>query len=122
SALMALNALDDAYPLRFQHPVVRGAVYAAVAPAERLALHARAARLLDARGAPLERVAGHLLAVEPAGDSWVFEQLRRTAAEAVARGAPDAAVTYLERAVREPPPSHQRADVLAELGVAELHA
>ena len=46
---------------------------------------------------------------------------RRPSAQ-LAQGAPEAAVTYLRRALEEPPPSDERLDVLYELGVAELNS
>ena len=42
------------------------------------------------------------------------------AADALARGAPAAAVAWLARALAEPPPPGGRAEVLLELGSAEL--
>ena len=47
------------------------------------------------------------------------EQLRGAAREAVPRGAPDASVTYLRRALEEPPSPENRPGVLLELGLAE---
>src|SRR5690606_34751893 len=48
------------------------------------------------------------------------EQLRASAAAAVGRGAPAAAVGYLRRALAEPPPSEARIAVKRELGLALL--
>ena len=48
--------------------------------------------------------------------------LRAAAAEALDRGAPDVAADLLARALEEPPPAEQRAEILAALGTAELHA
>ena len=42
------------------------------------------------------------------------------AADALARGAPAAAAAWLRRALAEPPPPEVEAEVLLELGTAEL--
>jgi Tetratrico peptide repeat len=63
-------------------------------------------------------VAAHLLIIHPAGDSFVVGTLCRAAGQAFARGAPDSAVSYLERCVQEPPAENERADVLFQLGAA----
>src|SRR5919112_5766267 len=79
----------------------------------------RAARLLVASGAGVEQVCAHLLMAPPSGDSTLVDTLRSAARRARATAAPGSAVQYLERALREPPPAHVRAGVLAELGYAE---
>jgi DNA-binding CsgD family transcriptional regulator len=122
---VAIDALEreeiaGGRPLRFIHPLVGTAIYGELAPAARSLEHARAARVLADAGADAGRVASHLLHVEPAGDAWAVERLRRAAREAIRDGAPDAAVPWLERALAEPPPGGERAAVLHELGAAEL--
>ena len=109
-------------PLEFAHPIVRGAVAQQLYPPERAQLHLRAARLLEREGADAERLAPHLLATDARADPWVVDVLRRGAARNVARGAPDAAVRYLRRALDEPPDAASRASLLAELGRAEVRA
>ena len=64
--------------------------------------------------------ARHLLETHPDGDNWVVQQLRAAAGETLRAGAPDAARSYLARALREPPPFEDRAAVLYELGSASL--
>lgn len=120
--LISAQLLADARPLGFVHPLVRAAVLGAVPAPELAALHARAARLLAADGADDDSVAAQLLLSEPAGDEWVVGELRGAATLALARGAPDAAVRYLRRALREPPRRGERGAVSAELGVALLRA
>ncbi len=105
--------------LEFVHPLVRSAVYGDLPPAERARWHARAAQLQAGEGAPAEEIAPHLLASFPERDQSTVEQLRRTAALARARGAPELAVAYLSRALAEPPTPSSRAEVLLELGAAE---
>jgi DNA-binding CsgD family transcriptional regulator len=118
-ALRAGRILADARALEFVHPIIRSAVHGQLSPAARSAGNDRAARLLAAEDAPVERVAAHLLACEPRGSEWACERLREAAREAVPRGAPDASVTYLRRALEEPPSADSRPAVLLELGLAE---
>jgi DNA-binding CsgD family transcriptional regulator len=117
--LRAGRILADTRTLRFVHPIIRRAVHEQLSPAERAAGHERAAYMLAAEDAAPERVAAHLLATEPHGSEWVCDRLRDAAREAVPRGAPDASVTYLRRALEEPPDPESRPGVLLELGLAE---
>ena len=110
------------HPLEFVHPLVRAAVYAGLGPAGRSLHHARAARLLDVEPGPPERVAAQLLRCQPAGDPWAYERLVAAARLAFARGAADAAATYLRRALDEPPPPRSRSAVLLDLAAAEFRA
>jgi tetratricopeptide (TPR) repeat protein len=104
--------------LGFVHPLVRAAVYEGLSGTERLAGHARAARLLSRGGEAAERVAAHLLRIPPAADSFVVATLRQAANEAFARGSPENAMSYLERCLQEPPDDTERADILLQLGTA----
>jgi DNA-binding CsgD family transcriptional regulator len=106
--------------LAFVHPLVRAAVYLELEPAGRSGLHREAARLLSEQSASAEEVASHLLAADPAGDPWVTETLRRAGREAAATGALDAAITYLRRALAEPPPPDAIVPVRLELGELEV--
>ena len=105
-------------PLGFVHPLVQAAVYRDLAPGERELSHQRAARLLLERGAPAEQVAAHVLAVPVYGEPWVVDVLRAAAREALAKGAPDAAIVSLRRALGEPQPPEVRHALLFELGRA----
>jgi DNA-binding CsgD family transcriptional regulator len=120
--LEVAGILEHARPLTFAHPIVRAAVYGELSGAERAAAHRRAAELLYADASAAERAAEHLLATEPAGDPWVVDRLAAAARVAVASGAPDSAVTYLRRALAEPPPPEARGARLLELGLAEVSA
>ncbi len=122
ASLMADGIIEGDRALRYVHPLVRSVVYQDLAPPLRQRWHARAARLLDADGAPAGEVTVHLLAAGPAGDSWVVARLRTAAADARTRGAPDIARLCLERALAEPPPARARPEVLAELGLSEVRA
>jgi DNA-binding CsgD family transcriptional regulator len=118
--LAALGILKPADRLEFAHPIVREAVYADMGPRERAGAHARAALILAEAGAPDERVAAQLVEADPAADAERVELLRRVAAGALVQGAPAAAAAWLRRALAEPPPAEARAEVLLELGSAEL--
>jgi DNA-binding CsgD family transcriptional regulator len=117
--LAAAEILRPDMPLGFVHPLVRAAVYQDIAPGERQRQHARAARLLTEAGAPLDQVAAHLLASPGDGDETTVETLVRAARGALARGASESAVSYLERALEEPPRAGERTALLLELGVAQ---
>src|SRR5262249_2592227 len=86
------------------------------------AAHRAAARVLHADGAPAGRVAAHLMNVRPAGDGWVLARLREGAEAAMRSGAPRAAAGLMDRALAEPPPGTQRAEVLREAARAEASA
>ncbi len=118
--LGTLQILTPAETIEFAHPIVREAVYAAIGPQERLRAHAYAAAILAGSGASSERVAAQIAKSEPIGEPGRVVLLRRVAAAALARGAPGAAVAWLRRALAEPPPPVALAEVLLELGTAEL--
>lgn len=108
--------------LGFVHPLVRAAVYEEMPAVQRARLHRRVATLRAGTDAA-EQVAVHLLRVDPQAGADVVEVLRTAAAEASARGAPEAAVTFLRRALAEPPSAGDaRSNVLVELGEAEALA
>jgi DNA-binding CsgD family transcriptional regulator len=108
--------------LAFVHPIVRHAVYAMGSPAERGEAHLKLAQLLVAEGATDELVAAQLLQATRGGKAWIVEALTAAALSALGRGAPDAAVRYLRRALEEPPSADARAQVMLELGRAEAIA
>jgi DNA-binding CsgD family transcriptional regulator len=120
--LVLAGLLSDSQTVGFVHPLVRAAVLGEVAGPRRAADHARAARLLAEAGTGGDTVASHLLLAEPSGDPWAVAELRSAADEALARGAPDSAISYLRRALREPPTREERLDVSRELGTALLRA
>jgi DNA-binding CsgD family transcriptional regulator len=128
SAAEAADALVGAHILAvgrgytFVHPVVQAAVYDGLRPTSRARAHAAAARLSAERGAALPVVAAHLLACDHGDDAWVVEVLRTAAREANASGAPLSSVDYLERALAEAQPREVRAELLLELGAAQLQA
>jgi DNA-binding CsgD family transcriptional regulator len=117
--MMAEGLIEGDRTLRFVHPLVRSVVYADLAPPLRQTWHLQAARMLTGEGAALEDITVHLLAAASTSDPWVVGMLRRAAADARGRGAPDVARLCLERALAEPPTGQAREDVLFELGTAE---
>jgi DNA-binding CsgD family transcriptional regulator len=120
AALYQLGILRREPRIEFVHPLVRAAIYDDLAPGERQRAHARAARtLVDAGGSP-EHVAAHLLLVAPGADPDVVEILRGAARRALAKGGAGVAAAYLRRALEEQAPDAERADVLFELGSAEV--
>jgi DNA-binding CsgD family transcriptional regulator/mono/diheme cytochrome c family protein len=119
-ALIRAGMLVDEGTLGFVHPLVRSAVLGDLAGPERSRWHHRAARLLADENAPFDRIATHAVQSIPNGDPWTVEQLRRGAADAGGRGAPDVAADYLRRALAEPPGEAIRVEVLYELGKVEL--
>lgn len=121
-ALVGAEILRSAHPLEFAHPLVRSAVLTGVAPAQRALAHARAAQLLRRDGASLDEQAAHLLRAQPAADHAVVVDLRAAAGQALARGAPDAAIAQLRRALAEPPADEVKGPILLELGVADARA
>ncbi|WP_155856215.1 BTAD domain-containing putative transcriptional regulator [Cellulomonas sp. URHD0024] len=117
AALSATEILRYDYPLGFVHPLVRDAAYRSLAPGQRELAHERAARLLNDQGAAAERVAAHLLQAPHRGEQWVVDAMREAARVAAERAAPGSAITYLRRALAEPPAD--RGPVLGELGIVE---
>jgi DNA-binding CsgD family transcriptional regulator len=122
AGLVRSEVLRPRGPLAFVHPVLRAAVYADLSGPERELGHERAAQLLAEAGASAQHVAAHLLHVPPRARPAVVTTLREAAERATAEGAADVARSYLERALAEPPDAGQRADVLFELGSAELRS
>src|SRR5262245_11173578 len=106
-------------PLGFVHPLVQAAVYRDLAPGQRELSHERAARILVTLDAKAEQVAAHVLEMPRSGEDWVVDVLRAAACAAFAKGAPDAAIASLQRAMAEPLPPDLRAELLFELGRAQ---
>ncbi|MYT22123.1 ATP-binding protein, partial [Streptomyces sp. SID7760] len=118
--LTVLTGLRSKEVVEFFHPLVATAVYRSIPPGVRVAMHGMAAQALVDDGQGAAAAARHLLEMHPDGDPWVVQQLRQAARESFSAGAPDAARRYLARALREPPDAENRAEVLFELGSANL--
>ncbi|MFI9202701.1 ATP-binding protein [Streptomyces sp. NPDC053048] len=118
--LREARILTGVEQMEFVHPLIATAVYQAVPPATRTAMHRLAAWALTNAGLGAAAASRHLLEVHPDGDAELVEQLRVAAREHLAVGAPEAASRCLERALSEPPPAEDRPAVLYELGCSAL--
>jgi DNA-binding CsgD family transcriptional regulator len=118
-ALSEVHILRDARPLRFVYPLERSTVCGEMGHARRARAHAEAARLLDAHGASLEKVASHLLLTEPMGDEWTSSTLERAARRYADAGKWEAAVQYFTRVLAELPKPSVRPRLLVALATAE---
>jgi tetratricopeptide (TPR) repeat protein len=117
--LSSSGILQPATPVRFEHSIVRAAIYDDIAPAARSLRHAAAARLLADEGASPDRVCAHLLNCEPERTAEALHALRAAARQACGSGAPESAVVYLRRALDETTREDERAAAFGELGRAE---
>jgi DNA-binding CsgD family transcriptional regulator len=128
SAASAVGVLTEAGLLKpeerlsFTEPVVASAIEAAQIPGERAAAHLAAARMMSEDPSSAEAASRHLLHASRTGSAWVVDCLCQAATLALGRGAPREAVSYLRRALDEPPMGRQRAHVALELGRAEATA
>jgi len=121
-ALVAEHVLAYGASLEFVHPIARLVVYESISPAQRALAHFRAAQILRDAGAEPDRVAAQFLLTEPASDPAALTTLREAADQALQRGAPEVAATYLSRALEEPLCEAERPSVLRELGRARVRA
>ena len=121
TSLEAVGMLDPDRPFDFVHPLLRAAKYSQIPREERANLHARAATVLrTCAGDQTSAIATHLLRTRPHGQTWVVEELLRAARAARANGELDRAILCLGRALGEPPGAGLEAEVLLELGRAEI--
>ena len=119
----------------FVHPLIRAAVYDSIDPPDRARMHRQAADLLIRTGADVEGVAAHYLreptglqAVQPALPDTEAEPslgsagtvLRRAAAEAQRRGAPESALRYLRRGLAVVASGPEHDDMVLAAGRAAL--
>lgn len=116
--LAVVDVLEQGEAPAFVHPLVRLAVYGAISPSERSRAHQRAAELLVEAGETSLRVASHLLNTHVGGDPSKVPILRQAANDSAAKGAPEAAIALLQRALREGPDPADRAELLLALGSA----
>jgi len=122
AALARAGIVRSEERLSFVHPLVADAVRASLSPSERARLHDRAVRTLRERGASPRELAPHVLAGAVRAHPDAAGLLREAARWALAAGAPEAAVSYLERAVAELDPGDDPAPLLLELGKAKVQA
>jgi DNA-binding NarL/FixJ family response regulator len=98
--------------LAFRHDLVRDAIYHDLPVAVRKGLHREAGAVLGGAGAPVERVAGHVVLGAEQGDAEAVAWLRRAAQIAAAR-APATTVRLLERALEIADPNDGIRDAIA---------
>jgi predicted ATPase len=98
-ALVEAVIFEPGPRLAFVHPLVRSSVYSELSSRERSRYHERAARVLVGAGEATDRIVVHLLASHPGGNAATVKTLRQAAIHATTRGAPEVAVTYLQRAL-----------------------
>jgi DNA-binding CsgD family transcriptional regulator len=101
--------------VRFTHPLLASAVYDAIPPSGRAAVHIRLANA----SSDIEERARHLALATREPDVEVARLLDSAAAHARARGAPDAAAELAEQAVRLTPSSDVEARENRMLAAAE---
>ncbi len=118
-ALVSARILRAAPALDFVHPLVRTSVYEDIPASVCSALHARAASLLATTHCDPELVAAHLVCTGPDDDPGYAELLVDAADAALARGAPDAAVSYLRHALQANLAGDMRGRLLYKLGRCE---
>ncbi len=118
-SLARAEVLRPEYPLDFVHPLVRDAVYNDIPLGTREMQHEQAARILTAAGASPEQVAAQLLKSPPRGGQQAVRTLLTAATRSATRGAPDGAVTYMRRALAEPPDPALAPQLYLELGRVE---
>ena len=119
-ALIAAEILADQSDTAFVHPLVESAIYEDLPSPERSLAHGAAAKLLRERGQSPSAIAAHLVLAPPTGDPEACDMLAEAARASRRAGAPGDAVTFLRRALAEPPPEARRAEFAAELARAML--
>ena len=118
--LRLIEVLSAEDPFAFVHPLVHRSVYDAISVTERDSAHAAAADVLRRAGAPAETIAAHLATVAPRGSASIATVFVEAAESALAKAAPDEGIRWFRRAMEEGATDPPAADILHELGKAEL--
>ena len=121
-ALIDVGIFAPGERLTFAQPAVADALEHALTHGQRSGANLRAARILSDEGEAPERVARHLLLAPRVNSRDTVETLSVAAAVALSHANPFDAVSFLRRALEEPPPRDMRADVVLDLGRAEAMA
>ena len=122
-ALVAAQVFAPERPLRFAHPILRQAVYSDLPHGVALErAHARGSRARALTGPTRTASSSISWHPIPPGTRPRSSACCAAAERALARGAPDAATSLLERALAEPPDADRRGPLLFELGHAERWA
>ncbi|TMM02864.1 MAG: hypothetical protein E6G05_08620, partial [Actinobacteria bacterium] len=122
AALVGAGIVRSGERLSFVHPLVADAVRAALTAAESAQLHQQAVKALVGRGASAWELAPHLVASPLGTHPGAVGLLQEAARWALGAGAPEAAVTYLSRAIAELEPADDPAPLWLELGSAKVQA
>ena len=121
AAAEAEQLLEIGSVVRFRHPLVRSAAYAAGSGQDRRSAHAALAAATDAESDPDRRV-WHLAAAATGPDEGVATELERSADRAQARAGLAAAAAFLQRSVALTAEPRRRADRALAAAHANLHA
>jgi DNA-binding CsgD family transcriptional regulator len=117
----AEQLLEIGSGVRFRHPLMRAAAYAACSAEERRAAHHALADAIDPDTDPDRRV-WHLAAAATGPDEAVAAELERSAERAEARAGLAAAAAFLQRSVALTEEPARRADRALAAAHAYLHA
>ncbi|GAB4012502.1 AAA family ATPase [Nocardioides ultimimeridianus] len=120
AGLSAAHLMSGPDPVRLAHPLLEEAVLRVATDEQRGGAHRRAAELLAADGAPVDRIAAHLVLAPPSDDPRHAGWLSDAADDAAAAGAPTTAAAYLRRLLDEDLDPPARAHALHRLGLAEV--
>ena len=121
TAAASEQLLEIGSGVRFRHPLVRSAAYAAGSPADRRAAHLALAAATDAVLDPERRV-WHLAAAATGPDEEVAAALETAAARTQARAGLAAAAALLQRSAALTAATERRADRALAAALAHLHA
>jgi DNA-binding NarL/FixJ family response regulator len=118
--MVRLHVLSNSNQPALTYSFVRNSVLKDMPQTTRAVSHARAAKLLSETGAPIERVAAHLLEATAIRIPWGVDVLRMSARNAVFAGHAELASRLLRRALDERLTSGRRVAVLMQLAHAEF--
>ncbi|OXM67209.1 AAA family ATPase [Amycolatopsis vastitatis] len=118
--MVRLRVLNNSSQPTLTYSFVRNSVLKDMPQTTRAVNHSRAAKLLTEAGAPVERVAAHLLEATSIRIPWAVDVLRLSARDAVFSGRPELAARHLRRALEERLTSGTRMAVLLQLAHAEF--